>query len=319
MKKYCIFASIFGVILVIAGATMIGHYYSIGYDIDNIFSDGNSASVVDIGTVETTWTAVTEILEETPYYNESTESHSRELSSVDTASINEIEIDASAAILNFYITYSDCIRINASGNGSNLVETNVSSGKLEIDYGTSDIDFTDIKSVDLQSVVNIADSAPEIDIYIPEGFGFENISIELASGELTMSDIISNDIDIQIAAGNINLHRVNVSDSPDIELVAGEIMITSSYLNNLEIETVSGGDIYITECELLGETKIDSVTGNTDIYNNLISVDEYDFDISVLTGNVRVNGSNNIPSNSSAPHKISISKVTGDVYIEFAE
>ena len=146
MKKYCIFASIFGVILVIAGATMIGHYYSIGYDIDNIFSDGNSASVVDIGTVETTWTAVTEILEETPYYNESTESHSRELSSVDTASINEIEIDASAAILNFYITYSDCIRINASGNGSNLVETNVSSGKLEIDYGTSDIDFTDIKA-----------------------------------------------------------------------------------------------------------------------------------------------------------------------------
>lgn len=310
MKKYCIFATVFGIILVIAGATIIGYFYSKGYDLDRIFEDES------ISAVETTYVVHEE---SAPLEKESSESHSQEFSSADSASVREIEIDVSSAKIGFYTSYNDCIKIYCSGNGSGLVEANISSGKLEIDYGTADIDFTDIKNVDLHSVVDISDNSPEIDIYLPEGFQYEDISIELASGELNINDLITNDLDIQMAAGNINIHRNIVCNSPDIELVAGEIMITSSYLYNLDIETVSGGDIYLSECELIGETKIDTVTGNTDIYNLPGSVDDYDYDISVLTGIIRVNGSDNIPSNSDAENKISISKVTGNVYIEFTE
>lgn len=314
MKKYCIFASIFGIILVIAGATIIGYFYFQGYDMDSIFEDSASAIVEPAYT-----TVIGDYAYETPLSEESAESHSQEFSSSDSASVKEIEIDVSSAKVGFYTSYNDCIKIYSSGTDSGLVEATISSGKLEIDYGTADIDFTDIKNVDLQSVVNIADNAPEIDIYLPEGFQYENISIEIASGELNLNDLITNDLDIQMAAGNINMHRNTICNSPEIELVAGEIMITSSYLYNLEIETVSGGDIYLSECELIGETKIDTVTGNTDIYNLPGSVDDYDYDLSVLTGTVRVNGSNNIPSNSYAENKISVSKVTGNVYIEFTE
>lgn len=313
MKKYCIFASLFGVILVVAGATLVGYFYSLGYDLDNL-SFGSSDT--DYVAVETTY-LVNE--RETSLADDSTENHSVEFSSADSTNISEIEIDASAANINFYTAYNDCISVVASGKGSNLVNTELTSGKLEIEYGTADIDFSDIKSIDMQSLVNIKDNAPEIDIYIPVNAVFENLSIELASGEITISDLSLYELDIQVAAGNVNLHRLYINNKPDIELVAGDIMITSSYLNNLEIETVSGGDVYFSECELIGETQLDSVAGNTDIYYLSGSVDDYDFDISVLSGQVRINGNDYVPNNDAATNKISVSKVTGDVFIEFEE
>lgn len=313
MKKYCIFATVMGFVLMVAGITLVAYFSSLGYDFTGTFTDYSSVSPT-----ETTYTAATEPYVETPL-EESMESHTRELSSADTASIKNIEIDASAANVNFYVSYSDTIRVVTAGNGCNLVEVNVSSGELEIDYGSADIDFTDIKSIDLQSVVDIADSSPEIDIFLPEGMQLEGVSIELASGEVMISDLITASLDIQVAAGNVDLHRVNAYASPEIELVAGDISISSSYFKDLDIETVSGGNIYISECELTGETQIDTVTGNTDIYNLPGSVKDYDFDISVLTGYIRVNGENTVPENPGAANKITISKVTGDVYIEFAE
>lgn len=310
MKKYCIFATVMGFVLMVAGITLVAYFSSLGYDFTDTFTDYSSTppSV-------TTVTAITE----TPLSEESMESHTRELSSADTASIKNIEIDASAAKVNFYVTYSDTIRIVTAGNGCNLVEVNVSSGELEIDYGSADIDFTDIKSIDLQSVVDIADSSPEIDIYIPEGMQLDSVSIELASGEMMLSDLITHHLDVQLAAGNVNMHRVTVFDDPEIELVAGDISISSSYFKDLDIETVSGGYIYISETELVGDTQIDTVTGSTDIYNFPGRLKDYDFDISVLTGYIRVNGENTVPENPGAANKITISKVTGDVYIEFAE
>lgn len=314
MKKYCIFASVIGFICFIAGIVIIIFSAAMGYDIDDIsdFGSGNDDAVVE------TEYSVTEILDDIyPPENDSTETHRHELSAADSGNIEKIDIEASNAIINFYSSYNDSIQISTSGNGSKLVNVDFSSDTIDIDYGSSGIDFTDLGAIDLKSIGSIADSTPEIDIYLPESKEFEEVSIELASGDISLYYLNTVKLDVELAAGEVNIHNSKIYEEPDIDLVAGNIHISSSYTNNLDIETVSGGDIYISECELIGDTQIDAVSGNTDIYYLKGDIDDYDFDIEVITGNVRINGDSIIPSNNGAPNKISINKVSGDCYIEF--
>lgn len=312
MKKYCIFATVIGVICFISGIVITCFSASTGLynDFYNIVSDNNVTAETE--------PIVTEILDEFyPTDTAPTETHRHDLSASDSAKIKKIDIEASNAKVNFYSSYNDCIQISTSGNGSKLVNIDFSSDSIDIDYGSSGVDFTDLGAIDLKSIGNIADSVPEIDIYLPETKELEEVSIELASGEVSLYYLQTVNLDIELAAGEINIHNSKISEKPDIDLVAGNIHISSCYTNNLDIETVSGGDIYISECELLGDTQIDAVSGNTDMYYLIGDIDDYDFDIEVITGNVRINGDSIIPDNDGAPNRISISKVSGDCFIEF--
>lgn len=312
MKKYCIFAGIFGTVLLFTGIVITAVFSAQGYDYSPRYSSD------DVELAQTTYIEETVLPDD---YYESSENHQLEFSAAESSSLKSISIEAAAANVYIYTSYNGTVSVSTQGTGSNVVGSNIDeNGCLYIASGDVDIDFDNITNGTLDSIIqNSKKSVPDINVFIPENCALNSISIELAAGSVSISDAISNEIDIELAAGNLDLHRVSVSDSAQIEIAAGEISVYASSVNDLDIDSAFGGDIYVNECVLTGDTEINSVSGNINLYTIRGDIDDYDFDIEMLAGYAQINNSDKIPDNPSAENSITISCVAGNAYIDFEE
>ena len=64
----------------------------------------------------------------------------------------------------------------------------------------------------------------QITLYVPDGYRFEKVDVELGAGLLAMEDIAANEMDMEVGAGQITVEYLQ-ADNCDIEVGMGEILV----------------------------------------------------------------------------------------------
>ncbi len=312
MKKFCITALTFGLILCAAGFTIVGIFKREGYNIEDAFDDGHHSHAFE--STETTQvltqyaddekTVIGEVTyEHAEHFNKDEDSYSHYYSSCD---IKGIEIESAAA--DVYISCGDQLSVSAYGiNTKKFSEIIDEDGILKIDYNTDGANLVDL--LDQKSV--------SIDITVPFDFVLPELDVDIDAGAASISSIGMDVLKLDLSAGNISISQAIVSISSEIDITAGDIYVYDSRLNDTIVE-MTAGNIYTSDnTYMTGITEIDMAAGNVDLWLTGY-VSDYTYEISKTAGTLSINGSEKIPDT----HGSNIMRITmtaGDCGIYFEE
>lgn len=102
-----------------------------------------------------------------------------------------------------------------------VVETKDIDKRLELRY-YMDGDELKFRTKDKVFRVNNAGKIGKINIYIPKGYKFEEVSLDIGAGSLYVDDILAKECDIDIGAGEAVIDNFTV-DELDLDCGAGQI------------------------------------------------------------------------------------------------
>lgn len=162
------------------------------------------------------------------------------------------------------------------------VETNLSTFSWEISDNCLKIENTGSNSF-----LNFEDVDVEIIVTIPERH-FEEVKLSLNAGEFYADYIITDELIIDMDAGEALLDNISATTASDITINAGECIFQSSVLNNSEIN-MDAGEMIFEECKLTGENDINLDFGEISM-TLLGNRSNYQFDIENDLGEVNVDG-----------------------------
>lgn len=162
------------------------------------------------------------------------------------------------------------------------VETNLNTFSWEISDNCLKIENTGSNSF-----LNFEDVAVEIIVTIPERH-FDEVKLSLNAGEFYADDIITDELIIDMDAGEALLNNISATTASDITINAGECIFQSSVLNNSEIN-MDAGEMIFEECKLTGENDINLDFGEISM-TLLGKRSDYKFDINNDLGVVNVDG-----------------------------
>ena len=176
-----------------------------------------------------------------------------------------------------------------------------------------------------------------IRIYLPKEAIMNNISISDESGNITINTLNCENLDITSTSGNTVLNTASSSiilidktsgnvDMKNCRTGRLDMSLTSGNLNASGMETgavsisQTSGNITMAG-KLLGDTVISGVSGNIklDITGDKAT---YNRDISVISGNVNVDGSSNKSDkyeNASATNSLKLKTTSGNVTVNFVK
>lgn len=126
-------------------------------------------------------------------------------------------------------------------------------------------------------------------IYLPLEYDFDNVSIENGAGKIEIDMMKTNNLELDLGAGQVNIQNLNVSTEADIDGGAGEVIIKDSRINNLDLDMGVGK--LTLDSILTGNNEIDSGVGELNI--NLIgSSNDYKIKLNKGIGNATLNNEN---------------------------
>lgn len=128
-----------------------------------------------------------------------------------------------------------------------------------------------------------------IEIQIPEDFEFENVTLEVGAGEMTLDKIIcEKDISLEVGAGDITIHYL-VSKDADFEVGAGNLYINDGSLKEASFEVGLGNLTYTGN--VTNDLKASCGMGNIELFLKENQKD-HNYHVSCAMGNITL-GSNN--------------------------
>lgn len=136
----------------------------------------------------------------------------------------------------------------------------------------------------------------EIIVYVPKDV-LLNIEVKTTSGDIEMSSIKGNEVNLKSTSGDLKLGEVNTAD---LYSTSGEIILEKG--NTIQVKTTSG-DISLNRIE----TKLNAESVSGDIKINSLEI-ENDSKIKTTSGDVLINEINNA--------YIETNTVSGDIAIE---
>lgn len=151
-------------------------------------------------------------------------------------------------------------------------------------------------------------STPNITLYIPENFKFDNIDIKSGAGNISIDEITTNRLEVNMGAGNFEAKNIKANETK-IQGGVGNLSITKSDIGKLEYKA-GVGDSKI-ESVLNNNSKIESGVGNI----KLTLIDErvnYYFDIETGIGNITLDG-NKIKNGSFGDKEAKNIKIEGGI------
>lgn len=152
-------------------------------------------------------------------------------------------------------------------------------------------------------------------IEYPAGTSFREVDMDLGAGRLEMDSLICGELDLDLGAGKTEIHVLNVTDSADITGGAGEILIHSGNIRNLDLELgVGNGGI---TAHLTGKAEIDAGVGSLNL-TVLAPMEDYSVKVTTGLGGVYLDGQlirNGI--HGSGPNTIKVSGGVGKVSVVF--
>lgn len=121
---------------------------------------------------------------------------------------------------------------------------------------------------------------------IPKKYSFLDVSIKTGAGKVSINNVNTNELDLELGAGRVNIVGVNVSKETDIEGGVGEIKIVDCNFNNLDLG-IGIGDADI-EGVFMGDTNVETGIGNVKI-KLLDGVNDYKFSVEKGIGSIYIN------------------------------
>lgn len=199
-----------------------------------------------------------------------------------------------------------------SGNEFKVIAENVpESFKCEVEENTLIIDSNTSSRISINNNSSIK-------VYVPEGFIFNRVNLNLDVGETRIDFLKSDILELKSGAGSVDIKDIEANQKATITCGVGEFDIKNSKISNLEFNS-GVGRVSITS-ELSGKCSIETGVGEVDV--NLINFNESLSKINTEKGigELRVNGrtySGNQEFGLGNDTIISVKGGIGEINIEF--
>lgn len=158
-----------------------------------------------------------------------------------------------------------------------------------------------------------------VTIYIPQDYPLKSIDIDGGIGNLTLSDVICETLDMDLGTGSIKGSRITATEETSIDCGAGSIRCSDVIFKNLSLDT-GVGKSYI-HGDISGETEIDGGVGEINLGFQRTK-DNYNIRIDNGVGEISVDGesfTNYKSKNSDAPNSLDIDGGVGAIILSFGQ
>jgi lia operon protein LiaG len=182
---------------------------------------------------------------------------------------------------------------------------------------------------------NLAGKSDYIKIYLPTKANMKNVIIHDNSGNITIAQLTTENLDINVISGNAEFENIQASlvsidntsgniamndcktDSMNITLISGQLGAKNLETGGMKIN-VTSGNVELTG-KLAGTNELSSVSGNVTL-NITGEKNAYNSNISVVSGNVTVDGNRTNTyeyENADAANSLKINVTSGNVTVNF--
>ena len=185
------------------------------------------------------------------------------------------------------------------GSDFTSISVNLSAAELEIKTGdkfTVETNHKYLKCEEKDDILKISETRTlfashprgmKVILTIPQDKIFDYVDIRAGAGSVTIDELSSNMLNIDLGAGELTAQILDASDKAEIDGGAGSVTISDGRLNNADID-MGVGELNLTS-ELSGKSSIDYGVGETNIV--LIGeADDYKIELDKGVGEARLDG-----------------------------
>ena len=164
----------------------------------------------------------------------------------------------------------------------------------------------------------ITEQEASLTLCIPEEKIFDRIELVTGAGRLTVEQLSTETLMLELGAGEVYIHELNASRSADIAGGAGQITVNGGVLHNLDLE-MGLGELNLTAM-LTGESELELGIGQSNIMV-LGDRKDYRLDLEKGLGELTVNGISisNTENYGNGQHKLSIHGGIGAIHVDFVQ
>lgn len=167
------------------------------------------------------------------------------------------------------------LNIHEFASNANILNINLRASKLIIKEGTTlkvenknqDIQVEqDLNKLSIEEKKHnlFKDSNNrEVVVYIPENMIFDKVYIANGAGVIDIDKLRTKELSLELGAGEITLHNLDVQNKTTIDSGAGEVRIDNALLNNLDLDVGIGE--FTLNGEVLGTSEIDAGIGELNV------------------------------------------------------
>lgn len=168
------------------------------------------------------------------------------------------------------------------GTDFTSISINLSGAELEIKTGEKfDVETNHkyLKCEEKDDILKISETRTlfashpkgmKVILTVPKDKIFDYVDISAGAGSVTIDELSSNMLDIELGAGELKAQCLNANNKAEIDGGAGSVTISGGRLNNADID-MGVGELNLTS-ELFGKSSIDYGVGET----NLVLIGEED-------------------------------------------
>lgn len=124
-------------------------------------------------------------------------------------------------------------------------------------------------------------------IYVSDNLVFDEVMIENGAGRIDVDYIKTNELELDLGAGKVNINKLYVYHEASIDSGAGEVIVEDGSINNLDFD-MGIGKIELN-LKITGNSDIDAGVGDMKI-NLLGNRDDYSLNIDKGVGLLKVDG-----------------------------
>ena len=188
----------------------------------------------------------------------------------DSQGITDLQVQAGGCVMKIQVSEDNCFRVEA--DGMRKFQGYVEGGTIEI-RGTS--------KASNNSEGNLGGS---ICLYVPEGYYFENTSLDLGAGSLSVEELQTGSLEANVGAGQMTFEKLD-ADQAELDCGAGQMTVEELSSRVAEVSVGMGsvrlnGDVTERldgECSM-GELKLTLTGAQTD----------FNYDLSCGMGELKV-------------------------------
>ncbi|MBR6825007.1 MAG: DUF4097 family beta strand repeat protein [Oscillospiraceae bacterium] len=135
---------------------------------------------------------------------------------------------------------------------------------------------------ELLNISALMGSHAEVKIYLPTAMA-ENcdLSLESASGNITLKDNTYREVDLSIASGNIILENIDTAHEIELEVASGAVRLTHVNCKDLDVDSASG-KVDLQQVKATGDISAETASGNI----NLLSCDASEYHLESASGDI---------------------------------
>ena len=171
-----------------------------------------------------------------------------------------------------------------------ILKLNISASQVKIVKGeefaaatdNSEIEITEkgsVLEITEKKKLGIFEGDRLVIITVPENKVFDSVRISAGAGEMNIEALKAETLNMELGAGDIVFDSIEISGSAAINAAAGELIVRSGRINELEMN-LAVGDVNL-KAALTGKTEIDCAAGDIDIE---LAGEESDYSIEVDKG-----------------------------------